>query len=216
MGRGWAVAACLAVVLCAGCAGRVSDWIVDLRNSQGDAAATRGNLVESQKDSGLALALAPHDPHARAGLARVLYLRAEQSFTKSKLDDAEMQIKKALEYAPGDPGTQGLASEIEQARIRRDVVIANYPSYQAMGLALAASLRAATATDKDIAKQLRAFSYDYDPAHLTKAIQEAYALEDDVHRMNLRLQTYRSLVQSGAPKGQPPIESETPNLLPIP
>jgi len=174
------------------------------------------NLVEARKEYELALALAPGDHHARAGLAQVLYLTAREDFINSKLDDAEIQVKEALKYAPQDPNTQALSSEIEQARIRRDIVLGNYPSYKSVGAGILTSLKLVITTDKDIQKQVAAFAYDYDLAHLTKAIEESTVMQDDVAGITQRITAYRALVQAGVPRAQAPIETETPNLLPIP
>src|SRR5579864_3191848 len=113
-----------------GCAGSVTSWLVNLRNSQGDSALANKNLTEAQKEYQLALALAPKDTHARAGLAQVLYQKALANYVESKLDYAEAEVHDALKYAPNDPNAQALASEVEQAKIRRDIVIANYPAYE--------------------------------------------------------------------------------------
>jgi len=199
-----------------GCAGSVTNWLINLRNAQGDSAMASNNLIEARKEYELALALAPRDHHARAGLAEVLYLTARANFINSKLDDAELQVKEALKYVPDDPNTQALASEIEQARIRRDIVLANYPSYKPVGSEILTSLKLLITTDKDVQKQVAAFAYDYDPAHLTKAIAESYVIQDDIARITQRIAAYRSLVQAGVPRAQATIETETPNLLPIP
>ena len=200
----------------AGCAGSMTGWLVNLRNSQGDSALENKNYLEAEREYRLALALAPKDKRARAGLAQVLYQRALTNFTASKLDYAESEIRDALKYAPDDPNAQGLASEIEQARIRRDIVISNYPSYETMGASIAAALKSITALNKDIQKQIKAFGYDYDAGRLTKAISEAYDLQDEMTRIAQRLISYKALVQAGAPKSQTQLPGQTTNLLPIP
>lgn len=210
-----AIAAAICLIL-TGCAGAMTSWLVNLRNSQGDSALANGKLVEAQKEYQLALALAPTDKHARAGLAQVLFQKASANFLAAKLDFAETEVRDALKYAPDDANAQALASEIEQAKIRRDIVIANYPAYASVGASIAASLKSVAATNKDIAKQVTAFGYDYDPTHLSKAIAEAYALQDELTRITQRLISYRTLVQAGVPKTQGLITTETPNLLPIP
>lgn len=210
-----AVAAALAVGLSA-CAGTVTHWMVDLRTSQGDAALANSSLVEAEKEYELALKLDPHNVHARSGLAKVLFLQARADFTNSKLDQAQLDIQGARTYAPDDAAMQALANQIDQAKIRREIVLANYPLYESVGASLADSLKTLTATEKEIGKQLKAFNADFDTAHLTRAIIASYDLEDGAHRVTARLVSYRSLVSSGAPKSRAPVESETPNLLPIP
>lgn len=200
----------------AGCAGSITSWLVNLRNSQGDSALVNKNLAEAEKEYQLALALAPKDKHARAGLATVLYQKALANYTESKLDYAEAEVHDALRYAPDDANAQALASDIEQAKIRRDIVIANYPAYESVGASISASLKTITTSNKDIQKQVAAFGYDYDPARLTRAIADAYALQDEIARITQRLISYRALVQAGVPRAQAPTTSEAPNLLPIP
>ncbi len=212
-----AAAAVAAVALtCTGCAGTVTQWMVDLRTSQGDAALANESLVEAQKEYELALKLDPHNLHARSGLAKVLFLQARADFINSKLDQAQLDIEGALKYAPDDDAARALAAQIGQAKIRREIVLANYPLYESVGAGLSDSLRTLTATQKEIAKQLKAFDSDFDTAHLTRAIIAANDLEEEAHRVESRVISYRSLVTSGSPKGKAPAQSETPNLLPVP
>jgi tetratricopeptide (TPR) repeat protein len=199
-----------------GCAGAVTQWMVSLRTSQGDSALAQSSYVEAEKEYDLALKLDPHDAAARSGLARVLFLQAHADFVESKLDEADAEIGEARKYAPSDVSMQALSTQIEQAKIRREIVLANYPLYESVGTSLTDSLKALTATQKEIAKQLKAFNSDFDTDHLTDAIVESYDLEDGAHRVTSRLVSYRSLVSSGAPKPSAPAESEIPNLLPVP
>ena len=174
-------------------------------------------MLEAEREYGLALAMAPNDAHARDGFAHVLYLHARSDFLASKLDEARAEVQKALTYAPKDAATLDLASEIEQAKIRRDIVIANYPSYQAMATTLGEALKAAELANMDVQKQLIAFRSDYDVARLRKAIELSYDLEEQTHRITQRLIAYRDLVESGVPgEKAPPAQTETPSLLPIP
>lgn len=211
-----AVAAAVLTVSLTGCAGTLTHWMVDLRTSQGDDALANSSLLEAEKEYDLALRLDPHNEHARAGLAKVLFLQARADFINSKLDQAQLDIAGALKYAPGDTAAQALANQIDQAKIRREIVLANYPLYEAVGTSLTDSLNTLTASQKEIAKQLKAFRSDFDTAHLTKAITASYDLEDEAHRVTSRMISYRSLVMSGAPKARAPVQSETPNLLPVP
>lgn len=200
----------------AGCAGSITQWLVNLRTSQGDSALAQSSLLEAEKEYGLALKLDPHDTQARSGLARVLLLQARQNFANSRLDLAGDAINLALKYAPDDVPTQALAAQIGQAKIRREIVLANYPLYASVGTSLNDSMRSLTATQRDVAKQLKAFDNDFDTTHLTRAIEEAYDLEDGAHRLTSRIVGYRDLVSSGAPKSGAPSQSEVPNLLPVP
>lgn len=206
-----------AVALAAeGCASQATQWMISLRTSQGDAALASGNLQEAEKEYALALQLAPKNERARQGLARVLFLHAKAEFVSSKLDDAQYDIARAREYNPDDAATKALAAQIDEARIRRDVVVANYPLYGTMGLAIRDSLKSISSTVREVEKNVHAFSNDFDTANLTRAITESYDLEDEVHRVVLRLIAYRGLVESGGQRQKAPEQSEAPNLLPIP
>src|SRR5579863_743992 len=206
----------LSGTLLAGCAGPLTRWMVDLRTSQGDSALARSSLVEAENEYQLALKLDPHDGVARAKLARVLVLQARADFDASALDQAAAEIAQARQDAPADAATQALSSQIEQANIRREIVLANYPLYESMGSSLTDSLKTLTASQKEIAKQMHSFNADFDTGHLTKAIVAAYDVEDEVHRVTQRLISYRALVSTGAPNAKAPAETETPNLLPVP
>lgn len=210
-----AVAAALAIGV-TGCAAQATEWMTTLRTSQGDAALDGGNLIEAEKEYTLALTLRPGNQRARTGLAKVMFLRAQADFTKSKLDSAFSEVSRARKYSPDDPATQALASQIEQAKIRRDIVVANYPLYATTATTIRDSLKTVAATEKEIERKLRGFSYDFDTANLTKAIVNSYDLEEEAHRVTLRLIRYRGLVESGGAQQKPPEKNETPNLLPIP
>jgi len=212
-----AAAAFIALALSASCcAGALTQRLVDLRTSQGDAALIAGSLEEAEKEYALALKLDPHNSHARTGLARVLFLQARAAFIDSKLDDAQIEIAGALRYAPEDDATKALSSQIDQAKIRREIVLANYPLYETVGASLTDSLKTLAASQHEIALQLKAFRSDFDATHLTKAIIAAYALQDEEHRLASRIVAYRALVTSGEAKTKPPAQSETPSLLPVP
>jgi tetratricopeptide (TPR) repeat protein len=212
------LACAVAALFQSGCAGSLTHWMVNLRTSQGDAALAkeRPDFVEAEKEYKLALALDPKNVHARAGFAKSLYLVAKEDFANSKLDEASTEIAEALKYAPSDAATLALANEIDQAKIRREIVVANYPLYGSIIAALKPVFKQVTASNKEIEAQVKAFSNDFDTAHLTKAIVESYDLEDEAHRTAARLITYRGLVQSGQEKTKVPSQGEAPSLLPIP
>lgn len=210
------LAAAVCATMSSGCASGVTHWMVDLRNSQGDSALARPSLPEAEKEYRLALALDAHNAHARAGLAKVLYLRAKADFAESMLDVAADEIAQSLRYAPDDAAALALANEIDQAKIRREIVISNYPLYGSITTALSPAFKQVAASSKEISKQVKAFSSDFDTAHLTKAIVESYDLEDEVHRMSLRLITYRGYVTSGQAKAAAASQPSAPSLLPIP
>jgi tetratricopeptide (TPR) repeat protein len=211
------LAAVLVCALCSsGCAGPITQWLIGLRNSQGDAALARPNLPEAEKEYRLALALDPRNKHARTGLAEVLYLRAKQDFAGTKLDEASAEISQSLIYGPDDAAALALANDISQAKIRREIVISNYPLYGSINAALTPVFKSIAETNTVIAKEVKAFSSDFDTIHLTKAIVASYDVEDEAHRLALRLIAYRGYVTSGQEKAAAATESTAPSLLPIP
>ena len=200
-----------------GCTGIFKGQLVALRNSQADAALQNQNVAEAEKEYSLALSLAPNDEHARAGLAHSLYLHAKSNLLTGDLDEAYVEVQKALKYAPKDAALLDLASAIDDAKIRRDIVVSNFPSFKASSDAISAVLKANAQANKEIQFQLHSFHIDFDTAHLSKAIAQSYDLEEEQHRATQRLIAYKGQVESGAPvqtRAQPQVE--TPGLLPIP
>lgn len=208
------VLSCLALPACTT---SFKQHLVDLRNAQADSALENQNIAEAEKEYALALSLAPNDAHARAGEARALFLHAQQNMAVGKIDDAYVEVQKALKYAPKDAALLDLAATIDQATIRRDIVVANFPTYKAIGDAIESLLAANAAANKDIEQQVHAFHTDYDATHLRKAIAMSYDLEDEQHRVTQRLIAYRAQIEAGAPgETRAPAQGETPGLLPIP
>lgn len=199
-----------------GCAGPITEWMINLRNAQGDTALARPSLLEAEKEYRLALALDKKNAHARTGLARALYLQARADFIESHLDEAADEVTQSLHYDPNDAAALALFNQIAQAKIRREVVIANYPLYGSIHAALAPTFKTVAESGKEIQLQVHLFASDFDPAHLTKAIATSYDLEDEVHRLGQRLVVYRGYVTSGAAKAAATTESSAPSLLPIP
>jgi tetratricopeptide (TPR) repeat protein len=210
------IAAAVCAIGTSGCAGPITQWMINLRNAQGDAALARPSLVEAGKEYRLALALDKKNAHARAGLAKVLYLSARADFIESHLDEAADEIAQSLHYAPDDAAALALSNEIAQAKIRREVVISNYPLYGSINAALTPSFKSVAESGKAIQKEVKLFSSDFDTSHLTKAIVNSYDLEDEVHRLAQRLILYRGYVTSGQAKATATTESNAPSLLPIP
>jgi|SRR5271166_2341504 len=210
-------ALCASLLTLCGCTGVFRNQLVDLRNAQADAALQNQNVAEAEKEYALALHLAPNDEHARAGLARSLYLHAKASLAAGDIDEAYLEVQKALTYAPKDAAVLDLASAIDQAKIRRDIVVSNFPSFKTSSDAISALLKTNAQANKDIQLQLHDFHIDFDTAHLNKAIAQSYDLEDQQHRATQRLIAYKGQIESGA-TGQPRAQTqvEMPGLLPIP
>ncbi len=192
------LALALLLVPLAGCAGGVSDFIVEQRNSQGDKALDRGNLSDAQLAYRLALQVSPQDTHARAGMAAVQLKIAAALFQNSKIDEALAALSIAQKYDPESVRLAELRTEIGEARIKREIVVSNYPTFAETGRGLRRSyiqLKTQTAT---IVAALERFDYTYDSQELTKAIRASQVLDGEVTRLSARLAAYRQLVASGS------------------
>ena len=182
-----------------GCAGSVKRWIVNTRVNQGDVALSRGSLHEAATAYRLALRVNPHDPRARAGYSQAAANIAESDYRKGDFDDAMATIGDAQRYDAQNLRLQALRTQIDEARLKREIVISNYPTYQAAGLSLQTSYGLLNDQTKSILKSLKRFGYTYDAQDLTTAIQRSYELQQDVTKNTNRLVAYRQLVESGAP-----------------
>ena len=216
--RHWWFALTLSVlVTTTGCASSISNWIVQTRNHQGDVALVHGNSDDASIAFQLALRVDPKNAHARAGLVGVQARIAQQLFTASRFDDAVKALDVANRYAPGDPRIEALRAQIEQAEIKRDIVVSNYPSYRETGAGLRRSFVQLRSQAQDIAAALHRFDYTYDSNELTVAIRQAYDLSDQVTRITNRMIAYRQLVDSGVPESAESAALAPPaSLLPLP
>lgn len=200
-----------------GCSRTVEHWIVNTRVNQGDVALNRGSLHEAETAYRLALRVNPKDQRARAGFAKVSALIAEADYRRGDFDDAMSTIDDAQKYDPQSVRLLALRSQIDDARLKREIVISNYPTYEGAGLQLQTAYATLNDSTKDILKSLKRFSYTYDTQDLTKAIRTSYELQLDVAKNTNRLIAYRQLVESGVPtaeKGE--TLAPTGSLLPLP
>ncbi len=212
-----AVAVLAALLATSGCAGSVTQFIVETRNHQGDEAYQRDNFSDAATAYRLALQLAPDDAHARAGMAAVQLKNAAKLYTESKFDDALAALSVAAKYDPGSVRLAELQTEVESARLKREIVVSNYPTYRETGLALRRAYAQLRTQSSAIVGTLQRFDYTFDAAQLTKAIQQSYELNAEVKRLTQRLSNYRQLVESGTPEraaGQP--LAPAASLLPLP
>jgi tetratricopeptide (TPR) repeat protein len=199
-----------------GCAASISQWIVQTRNHQGDVALEHGNSADASVAFQLALRVDPANAHARAGLVRVQARIAQVLFTASRFDDAVKALDVANRYAPGDERVEALRSQIEQAEIKRDIVVSNYPSYRETGAGLRRSFIQLRAQAAEIATTLHRFDYTYDSSELSQAIRQSYELDSQVTRLTDRLIQYRQLVDSGVPETGDTEIAPPASLLPLP
>jgi tetratricopeptide (TPR) repeat protein len=201
----------------AGCAGSVENWIVNTRVNQGDVALQRGSLHEAEIAYRLALRVNPHNPRARTGFSEVSATLAEVDYRKGDFDDAMTVLTEAQRYDPQSVRLQALRLQIEDARLKREIVSSNYPTYERAGSQLGESYTSLNLQTKSILRSLKRFSYTYDTQDLTKAIQDSYELQLDVAKNTNRLIAYRQLVESGVPTTTTTTTSSpSGSLLPLP
>ncbi len=207
-----------AVILLAGCAGPIERWIVQTRVHQGDVAMARHNVHDARIAYRLALRLAPKDAKARSGFVVASVGAATTLYEKGDFDDANAVIKEALGYDPQSIRLQSLRESITQAKLKREIVLSNYPTYAAAGAQIATSYASFTSENALILKSIKRFRYTYDTTDLKDAIKQSYALQLDLAKTTNRLIAYRQLVESGVPT----TGTATPNttggtsLLPLP
>ena len=200
-----------------GCAGPVQRWIVDTRVHQGDVAIDRGNVRDAELSYRLALRIDPEDARARAGLVLSSAALAQEQYTKGSFDDALATIAEGLNYDPSSVRLAALRATIDDAKLKREIVISNYPTYHEAGTQIQRAYEALATSNKTILVDLKRFSYSYDTNDLTAAIKKSYDLELDVARNTNRLITYRQVVSSGIPEAAGASTSGgAASLLPLP
>ena len=203
----------------AGCAGTVEHWIVNTRVHQGRLALERGSLHEAELAYRLALRVDPKDPLARAGFSKASIAIADVDYRHSNFEDALATLNAAAKYDPGSVRLQGLRAAIEQAKLKREIVISNYPTYRDAGKDIRKAYAALQDSNKLILKAIERFDYTYDTSDLTSAIEQSYELQLDVAKNTNRLIAYRQLVESGVPQsqqGQGAVSGASASLLPLP
>jgi tetratricopeptide (TPR) repeat protein len=210
------IAVALLAVGTAGCASTISHWIVNTRDHQGDVALAHRNDADASIAYQLALRVDPHDNHAKVGLVTAQTRLATALFATSRFDEAVAALQIAGKYAPGNPQIQSLQGEIEQAEIKRDIVVSNYPAYREVGASIRRQVDGFAPTTKHIGETLQRFDYTYDSNELTEALRECYQLDDDVRRVTARLIRYRQLVDAGAPESDTTDVEPPASLLPLP
>jgi hypothetical protein len=199
-----------------GCASSVAEWIVQTRNHQGDIALSHKNYPDASVAYQLALKIDPANQHARTGLTNVQVRIAETLFASSKFEDAIAALALASKFSPSDDRVPSLKAAIEQAQIKRDIVVSNYPQYQVTGYGIQRAYAQLRQQHSEILAALKRFDYTYDTADLSAAIRQSYALNEEVTRLTTRLAQYRQLVESGVPEHGTGTVAPPASLLPLP
>jgi tetratricopeptide (TPR) repeat protein len=200
-----------------GCAGDLRAAIVSTRSHQGDVALANRSYTDAALAYRLALQLAPDDDHARAGLAQVQLELAQQLYQASKFDEALQALDIAAKYDPQSVRLAALRSQVEGARVKREIVVSNYPTYRETGSGLRRSFAQLKTQNALILAALQRFDYTYDSAELSKAIRDSYVLNEEVGRLTTRLINYRRSVESGsAPESEEAAATAGGSLLPLP
>jgi len=201
-----------------GCASGISQAIVTTRNHQGDLALVNRNYADAAVAYRLALRISPSDEHARAGLAEVQLKIADQLYQNSTFDEALAALAIAAKYDPQSVRLAALRSEIDDARIKREIVVSNFPAYRDSELGIRRAYVQLRTQSAAVVAALRRFDYTYDAAQLSKAIRASYELNSEVGRLTQRLINYRQLVESGSPEktAETPASSSAASLLPLP
>jgi tetratricopeptide (TPR) repeat protein len=212
----FAAALCAAAVL-SGCAAPIERWIVNTRVHQGDVALARGNARDAEIAYHLAMRVDPRDPQARAGFVSSVALLARIEYSKGSFDDALAMVEEGLAVDPQSAALAALKATLDEAKLQREIVISNYPTYRAAGLEIQRAYKQLNVTNELLLRNLRRFGYTFDTDELTNAIKRSYELQLDLAKDTNRLVLYRQLVSSGVPEA--PSESTTfgaGSLLPLP
>ena len=209
-------AICAALVL-SGCASSIERWIVNTRVHQGEIAMSRGNARDAELAYRLALRVDPKNAAARAGFVEAAAGLAQIEYTKGSFDDALGTVDEGLAVDPQSVRLIALKGTVEQAKLQREIVFSNYPTYRTAGLEIARAYQQLNVTDALLLRNLKRFGYTFDTNQLTAAIKRSYELQLELARLTNRLTLYRQLVSSGTPEA--PQESTSfgaGSLLPLP
>ena len=210
-------AALCGVALLTGCAGPIERWIVNTRVHQGALALNRGNARDAALSYRLALRVDPYDPAARSGYVDAAAALAREEYDHGDFDDGLATVNAALAVDPQSATLAALKASIESAKLKREIVVSNYPTYRVTGQELARAYQQLNAANALVLRDLRRFSYTFDADDLTSAIKRSYELQLDIAKNTNRLVTYRQLVSSGVPEA--PAQTTTfgaASLLPLP
>jgi tetratricopeptide (TPR) repeat protein len=199
-----------------GCAGSVEAWIVRTRDHQGDRALEAKNLKDAALAYRLALAVNPNDPHARQGAVSVQLTLAEEAYRTGKLEDAINYLSLAEKISPTNPAVVDMRQTLSEARLKREIVVSNYPAYKAAGQDLIRSYTGLKTLNASILSSLKRFEYSYDTVDISRAIENSYELASEVARNTARLTRFRQVVETGTGESESSHLASPSSLLPLP
>lgn len=209
-----AIAACVAL---SGCAGSIQHWIVNVRVHQGAQALAVGNVRDAELSYRLALRVDPQDPRARAGYVRAAAAYAQSEYARGNFDDALATIGDGLRYDPQSVRLAALKRTVDEARLQREIVVSNYPTFRETGQQLQRAYAQLDTTNKLLLRSLRRFQYTFDASDLTDAIKRSYEMQLDLVKNGNHLISYRQLVTSGVrPAAGEAAETTGASILPLP
>ena len=90
-----------------------------------------------------------------------------------------------------------LREQLDQARLKRAIVLSNYPTYKAAGAEIMRAFEQLRVSNQQIIFSLKRFGYTYDTGDITRAIEQSYDLADSVAKNRARLVQFRQVVESG-------------------
>ncbi len=210
-------AALCGIFLLTGCAGSIERWIVNTRVHQGDVALSRAQARDAVLAYRLALRVDPNDAEARAGFVQAAAALARSEFSKGSFDDALATVDGGLAVDPQSAPLAALKQAIDQAKLKREIVVSNYPTYHAAGVEIQRAYQQVNVANALLLRDLKRFGYTFDADDLTAAVKRSYELELELAKNTNRLILYRQLVSSGVP--EVPSQSTTfgaASLLPLP
>lgn len=211
------LAGLLAAASLNGCAGSIERWIVNTRVHQGAVALARGDARDAELAYRLALRVDPKDASARAGFVEAAAALAQIEYTKGGFDDALATVDEGLAVDAQSVRLAALKSTIDQAKLQREIVLSNYPTYRTAGLEIQRAYQQLNVSNALLLRHLKRFGYTFDTTELTTAIKRSYELQLELARNTNRLILYRQLVTSGEPEA--PASSTSfgaGSLLPLP
>ncbi len=176
-----------------------------------------GNARDAELAYRLALRVDPSNPAARAGFVEAAAALGQLEYAKGSFDDALATVDEGLAIDAQSARLAALKATIDQAKLQREIVLSNYPTYRTAGLEIQRAYQQLNATDALLVRNLKRFRYTFDSTELTAAIKRSYELQLELTRLTNRLILYRQLVTSGTPEA--PQESTSfgaGSLLPLP